>query len=228
MKRTEKLTILLVDDHAPVRQGLRMLLEKDAQIRVVGEAGDGRGAVEMAKKLRPNVILMDISMPLINGLEATRLILADYPSAKVIILSAQVDEEYVNRAKEVGAVGYISKQKAAETLLHAIHEVAKGGILFSQAVPTGLSAKERAGDLVNASGMGGSESLTADDSALLKLVAEGMPKRKIAARHRTRIATIERRLEALMAKLGILSLSKLAEYAVASGYIENDVEVVIV
>jgi DNA-binding NarL/FixJ family response regulator len=228
MKPTDRTTVLLVDDHAPVRQGLRTLLDKDVQIRVVGEASDGQEALAMARKLRPQVILMDISMPLINGLEATRLILAELPLTKVIVLSAQVDEEYVNRAKAVGAVGYVAKQKAAETLVSAIREVAMGRNLFAPKDPDGADRGARKGDKAGGVEKEGTDALTARDSALLRLVAEGIPKKKIAARHRTTIAAIERRLEVLMAKLGIQSLAKLAIYAIAAGYVQNDIKVVIV
>jgi DNA-binding NarL/FixJ family response regulator len=228
MKPTDRTTVLLVDDHAPVRQGLRTLLDKDVQIRVVGEASDGQEALAMARKLRPQVILMDISMPLINGLEATRLILAELPLTKVIVLSAQVDEEYVNRAKAVGAVGYIAKQRAAETLISAIHEVALGRILFASTGPEGPERGANKDGKVAGNEKGKADPLTAQDSALLMLVAEGIPKKQIAARHRTTIAAIERRLEVLMAKLGIQSLAKLAIYAIAAGYIQNDIKIVII
>jgi DNA-binding NarL/FixJ family response regulator len=228
MGPADKITVLLVDDHAPVRQGLRTVLEHDVRIRVVAEARDGREAVELARKLRPKVILMDISMPVMNGLEATGAILSEQLSAKVVILSAQDDEEYVDRARAVGAIGYVSKQRAAEVLIHVIHEAAAGRMVFGTTRAAAQAGRGRM-DLARK----GSESaavgaLTAEDSALLKLVAQRIPKREIAARHHTKIATIERRIRALMEKLGIPTLLKLVEYGVASGYIDNDVEVIIV
>jgi DNA-binding NarL/FixJ family response regulator len=228
MNDVEKVTVLLADDHGPVRQGLRTLLDKDGVIQVVGEAHNGQEAVELAKRLRPKVILMDISMPLINGLEATRIILAEQPSARIIILSAQVDEEYVNRAKAVGAVGYIAKHKASEILVAAVYEVAMGSTAWYPVGSTAPSLEGNLGNGRNPFGKVKSEPLTAADSALLKLVAEGISKRRMAAIGCMRLATVERRLELLMAKLSILSFAKLAEYAVASGYIENDVQVIVV
>lgn len=229
MKTTDKVvTVLLVDDHAPVRQGLRTLLDRDRQVRVVGEARDGREAVDLARKLRPRVILMDISMPVLNGLEATSVIVSENPAAKVIIVSAQDDEGYVSRAKAVGAVGYVAKQRAAQILVRAIHDAAQGIVSFSASKTPFPSREEWAEGHRRAFEREGGDALTAEDSALLKLVAQGVPKRQIAARHRARISTIERRIQALMAKLGITTLLKLAEFGVASGCTDNDVEVVIV
>jgi DNA-binding NarL/FixJ family response regulator len=219
MARIKQVTVLLADDHELVRQGLRTVLDKDAGIRVVGEARDGREAVKMARKLRPDVILMDISMPIMNGLEATRRVLAARPSTKVVILSAHVDDEYMERAKAKGAVGYIAKQMSAETLAWAIHEVAMGRNLYNP-----VSSPSNAGE---SSARAKGERLTLRESELLKLVAERSPKRQIAATLRISVAAVERLLKALMAKLGISDVAGLANYAVASGHIENDVDLVI-
>jgi len=227
MNATKQTTVLLADDHAAVRQGLRTVLVKDAQIRVVGEARNGREAVEMAHRFRPQVILMDISMPIVNGLDATRQILAERPSIKVIMLSAHVEDEYVERAKEVGAVGYIAKQMSAEKLAWAIEEVVNGHCLCdpveSSSSPFGESgAHDRKG-----AARSGAERLTSRESELLRLVAGGSHKRQIAAKLRISIGSVERLLGVVMGKLDIPNLANLAIYAVASGYIENDVDLVI-
>src|SRR5579871_59542 len=126
------ITILLAEDHCIMREGLTALLEADGAFTLVGQARTGREAVDLAKSLRPDVILMDIAMPVLNGLEATRQILAGNPAAKVLILSAHSDHEYIERVNAVGALGYMEKQMPKEMLTKAIREVAKGIPFVSQ------------------------------------------------------------------------------------------------
>jgi DNA-binding NarL/FixJ family response regulator len=125
-----RITVLLVDDHKDIRTELRKLLEAESDIHVVGEAADGKQAVDMAKKFRPSVVVMDISMPKLNGLEATRQILQGLPATRVLICSAYSDMAYVERAMEVGAAGYIIKLTAPEVLVPAIRAVQKGETFF--------------------------------------------------------------------------------------------------
>jgi len=131
---SKNITVLLADDNAAVRKGLCALLKAAGQLEVVGQARNGRDAVKMARTLRPDVILMDIAMPVLNGMEATRQILAANPAAKVLILSAYSDDAYIECGTEVGAVGFLEKQTAAETLADAIREVANGKLFFSPAI----------------------------------------------------------------------------------------------
>src|ERR1044071_4051050 len=130
----QKITVLLADDHTLVRQGFRALLEAEQDIEIVGEAGTGRQVVGLARKLRPDVVLMDIAMPLLNGLEATRQILKEFPGTKVLILSSYSDDEYVQQLTEAGAAGYLLKQTATADLLKAIHEARRGNAFFSPAI----------------------------------------------------------------------------------------------
>ena len=227
MKTTDPITVLLADDHVPVCKGLRDLLDIDNEIRVVGEARNGREAVEMARKFRPDVILMDITMPIINGLEATRQILAERPATKIVVLSAHVEEEYVERAKEVGAVGYVAKQMSAETLTWVIHEVAMGRGLCDPVGTGGL-----AGEVVGLSERScvpksSSRRLTFRESEVLGMMAGGVSKMQIAGRLHISGAAVERHFGALMAKLSVSSIANLVAYAVASAHVENDVELVI-
>jgi DNA-binding NarL/FixJ family response regulator len=127
MKRT---TILLAEDHAIVREGLRFLLESSRDFEIVAEAKTGREAVDLARKLRPEVVVMDIAMPILNGFEATRQILRDTPATKVLVLSAHSDDEYVAKMEAVGAFGYLEKQNSGEVLVKAIKEIAKGNPYF--------------------------------------------------------------------------------------------------
>jgi DNA-binding NarL/FixJ family response regulator len=136
MNASKQITVLLADDHAIVRQGLCALLNSDGNFLMVGQARTGREAVEMAKTLRPDVILMDIAMPVLNGLEATRQILQANPAAKVVILSAHSDDEYVQRTRSAGVVGFLEKQTSAEILTKALREVNKGNTFFSPSIST--------------------------------------------------------------------------------------------
>src|SRR5476651_704558 len=126
VSRLKKITILLADDNAIMRQGLSTLLKAEGQFKVIGQARNGREAVVLERTLRPDVVLMDIAMPVLNGLEATRQILAANPAAKVLILSAHSDDEYIEHVTAVGAIGFLEKQTSAEILTKAIIEVAGG------------------------------------------------------------------------------------------------------
>jgi DNA-binding NarL/FixJ family response regulator len=130
----KKITVLLADDNAAVRRGLCKLVEAEGHCEVVGQARNGREAVKMARTIRPDVILMDIAMPVLNGLEATRQILAADPAAKVLILSAHSDDEYIGCLTAAGAAGFLEKLTATEILPEAIREVAKGNLFFSPAI----------------------------------------------------------------------------------------------
>src|SRR5690349_1532506 len=128
------ITVLLAEDHQLVREGFRALLKHEADIEVIGEAQNGRQAVQLTQKLRPAVVVMDIAMPLLNGLEATRQILGVVPTTKVLILSAHHDDEYIKRVTVVGAAGYLIKQTSAQVLSKAIREVQKGNVFFSPVI----------------------------------------------------------------------------------------------
>ena len=148
----KRITVLLAEDHTIVREGFRKMLELEDDIEVVGEAQDGRQAVAMVKKLRPAVVLMDIAMPLLNGLEATRQMLKAFPATKVLILSAHSDDAYVKNATESGAVGFLLKQTSSHVVCEAIREVQKGKTFFSPSVARRLNrlnpqSPERAGRL---------------------------------------------------------------------------------
>src|SRR5437667_12635988 len=130
----QKIAVLLADDHTVIRQGFRALLEAEQDIAVVGEAETGRQAVQLARKLHPDVVVMDIAMPLLNGLEATRQILKELPATKVLVLSSYGDDECVSQLMDAGASGYLIKQTAANDLLRAIREVQRGNAFFSPAI----------------------------------------------------------------------------------------------
>jgi DNA-binding NarL/FixJ family response regulator len=169
----KRITVLLAEDHTIVRQGLRALLEAEDDIEVIGEAQTGRQAVQLTQKLRPAVVVMDIAMPLLNGLEATRQILRVVPATKVLILSAHHDDEYIKRVTVVGAAGYIIKQTSAQMLSKAIREVQKGNVFFGPVISKRLRDRDQnspdAGTLFKKRGV----SLRSREVEVLQLIAEG-------------------------------------------------------
>lgn len=225
MTSSKQITILLAEDHTIVRQGLIALLKADGSFRIVGEARTGREAIEMARTLLPDVILMDIAMPVLNGLEATRQILTAKPAAKVIILSAYSDDAYIERMSAAGVAGFLEKQTSAEVLTQAIHEVAKGGTFFSPSMVRHLKnqPRDRAGLPKPRANR-----LTSRESEVLQLVAEGSSNKQIAACLGISIKTVEKHREHLMTKLNIHDTAGLTRYAIAAGVIESTVQLTIV
>ena len=169
----KRIAVLLVEDHTIVRQGLRLLIEAEGDIQIVGEAKTGREAVQMARSIRPEVIVMDIAMPLLNGLQATRQILKDLPSTKVLILSAHSDPEYVDQVVKIGALGYLVKQSSGDVLAMAIRELQKGKTFFSPAIAKRLKEDyQRSSDGVGLQRKS-TTVLTSREAELLQMIAEG-------------------------------------------------------
>ena len=228
MNPSKKITVLLAEDHAIVRQGLCALLNTDGHFTVVGEARTGREAVDLARTLRPDVILMDIAMPVLNGLEATRQILTTNPAARVIVLSAHSDDEYIERMTAVGAVGFLEKQTSAEILTKAIHEVAKGKSFFSPIIAKRMAeGKNRSLDRDGLSKANGGR-LTSREMEVLQLVAEGQANKQVAAELGISIKTVEKHRQHLMDKLAIHETAGLTRYAIAQGIIESRVQLTII
>lgn len=218
------ITVLLAEDHAVVREGLRALLAAENDIAVVGEAANGRLAVKRAKELRPAVVVIDIAMPLMNGLEATRQILKALPATKVLVLSAHGDDEYVEQVLAMGAVGYLVKQTSALILGKAIREAHKGNVFFSPAIAKRL-AERREGSIQGAAGRRkqGTSPLTSREVEILQLIAEGKANKQTAAELHISIKTVEKHRQSLMSKLGIHDTAGLTRYALAAGIIEGGV-----
>ena len=228
MTTVKPITVLLAEDHAIVRQGLCALLGAQGQFKVISEARNGREAVEMALKLKPDVILMDIAMPELNGLEATRQILAAEPGARIIILSAHSDPEYIERTMAAGVAGFLEKQTSAEILTHAVHEVAAGRTFFSPAI-----ARRFPPDLNRARGRDGvikprGNQLTSRETEVLQLVAEGAANKQVASTLGISIKTVEKHRQHLMDKLNIHETAGLTRYAISAGVIESSVQLTIV
>jgi DNA-binding NarL/FixJ family response regulator len=218
---------LLADDHTIVREGLRALLQADSGIEVVGEAHDGREAVELTAKLRPDIVVMDIAMPLLNGLEATRKILATHPQIKVLILSAHSDDAYIDRVVAVGAVGFLIKQTSAQILAKAIHEIMAGKSFYSPLVSKHLrnhyEAPDRSGLMIKRA-----TGLTSRELEVIQLVAEGHANKQVAVDLNISIKTVEKHRQHLMNKLNIHDTAGLTRYAIAQGIIESSVQMTIV
>ena len=227
MNPAKKISVLLAEDHAVVRQGLRTLLETEGHFEIAGQAQTGREAVEMAARLHPDVILMDIAMPVLNGIEATRQIMAANPAAKVLSLSAHSDDEYIERVTAVGAVGFLEKQTSAEILAQAIQAVAKGKTSFSPAIAKRIA--ERREQTRDRDGLTKTNAgrLTSREMEVLQLVAEGSANKQVAAALGISIKTVEKHRQHLMDKLNLHETAGLTRYAIAQGIIENRVQLTI-
>jgi len=215
------ISVVLADDHTVVRQGLRAILAAEADIQVIGEAENGRQAVQLAAKLSPDVTVMDIAMPQLSGLEATRQIIRDNPTAKVLILSSYSDEEYVHQLTDAGACGYLIKQTAASDLIKAIHEAHKGNAFFSPAISRRLLDYYRQASVKGQPPRRRSTELTSRETEVLQLVAEGNGNKQIAACLFLSIKTVEKHRQQLMNKLHIHEIAGLTRYAIAHGIVEN-------
>jgi two-component system, NarL family, nitrate/nitrite response regulator NarL len=224
----KQITVLLAEDHMIVREGFRKMLEAEDDFQIVGEAQDGRKAVALAKKFHPDVVLMDIAMPLLNGLEATRQILKNHPAAKVLMLSAHSDDAYVKNATESGAVGFLLKQSSAHEVCRAIREVEKGKTFFSPEISKrrdrlNTQLPSRAGKLKKKIA-----ALTSREMEVLQLIAEGKANKESAAELGIGIKTVEKHREHLMEKLDIHDTAGLTRYAISAGIIESSVQLTIV
>ncbi|TAL07051.1 MAG: response regulator transcription factor [Verrucomicrobia bacterium] len=223
----KRITVLLAEDHAIVREGFRSLLKHERDIEVVGEAETGRQAVALVKKLRPAVVVMDIAMPLLNGLEATRQIRKDFPETKVIILSAHSDDAYVEQVTELGAVGFLLKQTSSHNLPTAIREVQKGNTFFSPAISKRLNGRDQKSSSLRGEPRKKINRLSSREVEVLQLIAEGQPNKQVAAELGVTFKTIDKHRQHLMSKLDIHDIAGLTRYAIAEGIIESNVRVTI-
>jgi DNA-binding NarL/FixJ family response regulator len=219
----KRITILIVEDHTIVREGFRRMLELEADLEVIGEAQDGRQAVEMSKKLHPDVILMDVAMPMLNGLEATRQIIKALPATKVLILSAHGDFAYVSDAMESGAAGFLLKQSSAHELYRAIRDAHQGKTFFSPSISKRLDQLDSQSH--NRIGMiKKTTELTTREREVLQLVAEGNANKQTAAELGIRTKTVEKYRGRLMQKLDIHNTAGLTRYAIGAGVIESSIK----
>jgi two-component system response regulator NreC len=210
--------ILLADDHTLVRQGIRRILEEHADWQVVAEASDGREAVRQALELRPDVVIMDIGMPQLSGLEATSQILRRAPSARVLVLSMHADEVYVTQAVEAGAIGYILKDSADTELLKAVTAAIQGRSFFSPVVTTVLLDEYRK-SLARRGIADRYESLSEREREVFQLIAEGHSNKSIATILGVSPATVETHRSHILEKLDLHSVAEVVLYAVRRGIV---------
>jgi len=209
------MNILVVDDHQLMRDGLRALLERETDLHVVGEAADGQEALELAPKLRPDLVLMDVSMPGLNGIEATRRLCALMPRARVVGLSMNADRRYVHAMFEAGAWGYLLKSSASDELIRAIRAVARDEKYVSPAI-AGIVVDALVGG-PNAVTSNPLASLSTREREVLQLIAEGMTSKEIATRLGLAASTVETHRKQVSAKLGLHSVAELTKLAIRAG-----------
>lgn len=212
--------ILIVDDHQVMREGLRALLERPPQSTVVGDASNGREAIALVRELDPDVVILDIAMPELNGIEATRKMLSEKPDLKVIALSMHKDRSYVAGMLEAGACGYIPKESAFEEIAVAITTVLKGQI-FLGATITGVVIEDYR-NLVGRQNTAKSSPLTDREREVLQLLAEGGKTGEIAQTLHVSVKTVETHRRQIMQKLDLHSVAELTKYAIRQGLTSLD------
>ncbi|HEU6448480.1 MAG TPA: response regulator transcription factor [Verrucomicrobiae bacterium] len=216
----KRIKVLLAEDHQLVREGFKSLLAHEPDIEVVGEAADGRQAAQLAQKLRPDVVVMDIAMPVLNGMEAARQIRKDLPDIRVLFLTAHSDDAYVEQVTVLGATGFLLKQTSSENLPKAIREVQKGNQFFSGAISKRLKDRRRKSF---ERGEQGDNRLSSREVEVLQLIVEGKPNKQIAGDLGVSFKTVDKHRQHLMSKLDIHDVAGLTRYAIAEGIIENTV-----
>ncbi len=214
----DKIRVVLADDHRMMREGIRAMLERRSDIQVVGEAADGREAVRLASQLCPDVVVMDVSMPLLNGIEATRHIRRDCPDVRVLILTVHESQEYVAQLLAAGASGYIIKKAGGDELLNAIHAVARGEAFLHPAVAK-VVVEDYVQRLQVGQGVGAGDVLSDREREVLQLIAEGYTNREIADLLHVSIKTVQNHRSKIMSKLDLHDRGELIKYAIQQGII---------
>jgi len=209
----EKIRVFLVDDHTVVRQGLRRILESDDEIEIVGEAGDGRTAIDLVQKLRPHVVVMDVAMPELNGIEATRQILKRVEGAKILVLSMHGDDVYVRQALKAGARGYLLKDSEDLDLIKAVKAIRAGGSFFSPPVSK-VVLSGYLGDKAEGAEEDGVARLTDREREVLQLIAEGKTNKEVAHALSVSVNTVETHRKHIMEKLDLHNTAELVRFAI--------------
>src|SRR5690242_516030 len=216
-KDVQKITVLVCDDHAVFRDCLRSLIDASGDITVIGQAEDGLSVVSEAIRLQPGVVLLDIVMPSLNGITATRKLAVEVPAAKVLILTSYDDEQSVRQAIAAGAAGYVTKESASEDLLRAIREIGQGNAFFSPPIAARLLRQWRNRELATAV-----RTLTIRQTEVLQLIAEGYATKQIADVLSLSKKCVEKHRQSLMDKLGIHKVALLTRFAASRGLVESN------
>jgi Response regulator containing a CheY-like receiver domain and an HTH DNA-binding domain len=214
-----KLRIILADDHKLIREGLRMLVNSQADMEVVGEADNGRIAITLTHELQPDVVVMDVSMPELNGLKATERLKELFPSIKILTLTRHMDEGYLKQLLEAGASGYVLKRSASEELVRAIHTVVNGQTYLDPAM-----MEQFVGNVIGRRAARGSPAkgdLSPREEEVLRLIAWGHLSKEVAARLQISIKTVEAHKTNGMQKLGMKSRIDLVHYALLQGWLKD-------
>jgi len=223
----KRITVLLAEDHQIVREGFKSLLEHEDDLEVVGEAETGRRAVQLTRKLRPSVVVMDIAMPQLNGLEATRQIRKEFPATKVLILSAHSDDAYVEQVAALGAAGFLVKQTSSHELAAAIRKIHGGETFFSASVFKRVQNHSRKSLSRDGNPKEKNNCLSSREVEVLQLIAEGKANKQVASELGVSFKTVDKHRQHLMSKLNIHDVAGLTRYAIAEGIIESSVRLTI-
>jgi len=220
--KSNVITVLIVDDHNIVRAGLKSLLEAEGDISVVGEARDGHEAVRLAAKHKPNVMLLDIAMPAMHGLEAARQVSMKSPDTKVVILSSYSEPHEVDAALDAGVSGYVMKETASSELVKAIREARRGNAFFSAAISQRLLRRNQNAYARGKSTTNVAPHLTQRETEVLSLIAKGRANKQISDDLGISIKTVEKHRQSLMDKLNIHQIAGLTRYAVESSLVSKE------
>jgi len=218
----QRIRVLIVDDHAILRQALRQLLEQEQELEVVGDAANGRDAIATTEKLEPDVVLMDMVMPGLNGLEATRQIRKRFPKTRVLILTGYMEDEQILGALRAGASGYVVKRSDTEELLLGIQAVHRGNTYFSSAISDGDAINQFMWQAKKEDGKAGYELLTSREREVLQLIAEGYSNQRIAQELYISVKTVEAHKAHIMSKLHARNRTDLIRYALRKGLVGLD------
>ncbi|PYS87962.1 MAG: DNA-binding response regulator [Acidobacteria bacterium] len=217
---TNKLRVLIAEDHKTVREGIKLLVNGQADMEVIGEAGDGEAAIALFEKLQPDLIVMDISMPTLNGLKATKRLKAKFPNCKILTLTRHTDDGYLRQLIAAGASGYVLKQSAPSELINAIRSVGNGNSFLDPS----LTQKVLGGYVSKTESLRGENhgDLSSRESEVLKLIAFGYSNKEIATRLNLSVKTVEAHKANSMRKLGIASRIDIVKYAILQNWLHDE------